>query len=200
MDNFKLSKFMYETLAAGGTNQLPISSVCNAKCIFCSNKMNPFHIYRVGFRSLADIKKGINLLDEASEIRLGDSLPGRIAEGEALLHPNIYQILKLIRHRRPQNIIQIPTNGTVLTKDVIKKLIPYQPMKFTISYHSDNQKFWRKAFGLGKNEFHIARDSFVHLKRNNFLIEVVVVPLPQLTGYNDIEHTLTVLSVLQKKL
>jgi len=85
-DALTLSKYMYETIAIGAGNQLPISSVCNAKCIFCSNNMNPFPIYREGFRSLKDVKKGIALLDanNSVEIRIGDSLPGRISEGEAL--------------------------------------------------------------------------------------------------------------------
>ncbi len=54
-DALILSKYMYETVAGGFTNQLPVSSVCSAKCIFCSNHMNPFPIYREGFRALDDI-------------------------------------------------------------------------------------------------------------------------------------------------
>lgn len=107
-----LSKFMYETVAIGATNQLPISSVCNARCMFCSNEMNPFKIHRVGFRPLDDVKKGIALLDPNSlaEIRPGDSLPGRISEGEALLHPELMAILSLIREKTPNNVIQINTD------------------------------------------------------------------------------------------
>ncbi|MFC2169594.1 radical SAM protein [Acidobacteriota bacterium] len=192
MHDLKLSKFMYETVAGGHSNQLSISSVCNGKCIFCSNKMNPFTIYHPGFRPLNDIKKGIALLNPNSsqEIRIGDSLPGRISEGEALLHPDIFKVLKLIREKAPNTIIQVNTNGTMLTKDFIKKLIPSQPMRISISYHSNNPKFWRKIFNLGHTEYQTAHDSFIHLAKNKFKIEGVMVPLPSLVGYSDIENSI----------
>lgn len=192
MKDLTLSKFMYETVAAGYTNQLPISSVCNAKCIFCSNEMNPFPIYREGFRPLEDIKKGIALLNVApnDEIRLGDSLPGRISEGEALLHPDILKVLKLIRNKFPNNVIQVTTNGILLTKDFIEKLIPYKPLKFTISYHSDNPKFWCKILELKEDKYKIVHDAFFELSKNGFIIEGAMVALPKVVGYADIENTL----------
>ena len=98
-----VSKYMYETMAAPGSagymaNQLPISSVCDAQCFFCSNEMNPFEILREKFRDMDDIKRGIAVLDpNAPVINIGDSLPGRISEGEALVHPKIFEVLGLIR-------------------------------------------------------------------------------------------------------
>jgi uncharacterized Fe-S cluster-containing radical SAM superfamily protein len=191
MDNLTFSKYMYETFSGGSANQLQISSVCNAKCIFCSNNMNPFRIHRLGFRSLEDIKRGISLLNpQAQEIRLGDSLPGRISEGEALLHPDIIKILGLIRQKIPKSIIQMNTNGTMLSKKFIEKLIPYKPLKFTISYHSDNPENWCRIFNLKQDKYKIARDAFVHLLKEGFLVEGVMVPLPNLVGYSDIENTI----------
>lgn len=193
MKELTLSKYMYETVALSmqTTNQLPISSVCNAKCMFCSNNMNPFPIYRVGFRQLEDVKKGIALLDpRADEIRLGDSLPGRISEGEALLHPEIWTILRLVRNKAPHNMIQINTNGTMLTKDFVEKLVDFKPLKFTISYHSDNADNWQKIFNLGAKHYKIAYESFYHLSMKGFVIQGAIVPLPRLVGYDDIEKTL----------
>ncbi len=201
MKDLTLSKYMYETLALGGAsiNQLPISSVCNAKCIFCSNNMNPFPIYREGFRPLEDVKKGISILDpKCGEIRLGDSLPGRISEGEALLHPDIFEILQLIKEKAPHSAIQINTNGTMLTKDFIEKLVPFKPMKLSISYHSDNPEFWCKIFNLGQKQYKIAYESFYHLSMSGFVIEGVIVPLPSLVGYSDIENTIKVLMAWTK--
>lgn len=192
MPNLALSKYMYETVAGNYNNQLPISSVCNAKCIFCSNEMNPFPIYRVGFRPLEDIRKGIALLNPGlgDEIRLGDSLPGRISEGEALLHPDILKVLKLIRDKLPHQVIQVSTNGITLTKDFIERLVPYRPFKFTIAYHSDNPENWCKILNLKEDKYRVARDSFFHLAKNGFIIEGAIVLLPNLVGYDDIENTL----------
>jgi uncharacterized Fe-S cluster-containing radical SAM superfamily protein len=195
-NTLSLSQYMYETIAVGSTNQLPISSVCNASCIFCSNNMNPFHIHRIGFRSLDDIKKGIALLDPntKAEIRIGDSLPGRISEGEAMLHPEILTILKLIREKVPGKVIQVNTNGTLLTKNFIESLIPFKPMKFTISYHSDNPEYWCKIFNFdptrGREKYDIARNCFFLLKKNEFAVEATIVPLPTLVGYDDLENTI----------
>lgn len=187
----KISRYLYETIAAGAGCALPISSSCCAKCIFCSNNMNPFLIYREKFRELSDIKKGIKLLSEnVREVRLGDSLPGRISEGEAMLHPQFFKVLDLIRKKIPEAVLQINTNATMLTKEFIEKLVPYKPMKFTISYHSDNPKYWCKIFNLKKNHYKIARNSFYHLVKNGFFVEATIVPLPAYVGYEDLEKTL----------
>ncbi|MDD2654857.1 MAG: radical SAM protein [Candidatus Omnitrophica bacterium] len=200
MHDLKLSKYMYETFAIGSNNQLPISSVCNGQCIFCSNNMNPFTIYREGFRPLADIKKGLALLNVGpnEEIRIGDSLPGRISEGEALLHPDILKVLRLIRERFPGNVIQMNTNGTILEKSFIEKLIPFKPLKFTISYHSDNPKFWCKIFKLKENKYKIVREAFFNLSKNGFIIQAALVPLPHLVGYDDIENTIKAINFYTK--
>lgn len=202
MKELILSKYMYETVAGGFNNQLLISSVCNSRCIFCSNNMNPFPIYREGFRPLEDIKKGIVLLNPkpGQEIRLSDSLPGRISEGETLLHPDILKVLKIIRDKFPSNTIQITTNATLLTKDFIEKLISYKPMMFTISYHSDNPKYWCKIFKLGLDKYKIASSAFIHLSKNGFIIEGTIVPLPNFVGYEDVENTIKFMGCFTKSI
>lgn len=202
MNDISISKFMYETLAGGFTNQLPISSVCNTKCIFCSNEMNPFEIFREGFRPLDDIKKGIALLDPNSkdDIRLGDSLPGRISEGEALLHPDIIKILQLVRNKIPNRIIQINTNGSLLTRECIEILVPFKPMKFTISYHSDNPDNWCKIFKSNEEKYKIARSTFFRLLKEKFYVDAALVPLPNLVGYEDIENTIMALRFYVKNI
>jgi hypothetical protein len=190
-DALTLSKYMYETIATGSSNQLPVSSVCSAKCIFCSNHMNPFPIYREGFRPLDDIKKGIALLDaNAQEIRIGDSLPGRISEGEALLHPEILTILKLVREKSTQSVIQVNTNGSMLTTAFIESLEQFKPMRFTISYHSDNPEHWCAIFNLDMEKYKIARYCFFQLRQREFDVQAVIVPLPNLVGYEDLENTI----------
>lgn len=190
-----VSKFLYESLASASTNQLPLSSVCNASCFFCSNCANPFPIIREGFRPLDDVMKGITFLDGKDEIRLGDSLPGRISEGEALLHPEILTILKLLREHFPATPIQIPTNGILLTPEFIGKLVPFRPLKLTISYHSDDPVHWCRIFSRGRDCHRVAREAFAHLLRNGFDIEGALVPMPALVGYEDLENTIRTLRV-----
>jgi len=36
------SDYFFENVSVGYSNQIQITSTCNAKCIFCSNEQNPF--------------------------------------------------------------------------------------------------------------------------------------------------------------
>jgi hypothetical protein len=127
-------------------------------------------------------------------------LPGRISEGEALLHPQILNVLRLIRSKYPDKIIHISTNATMLTPDFIKKLIPYKPIKFTISYHSDNPGYWREIFNLGMDKFRIAKSAFLQLLKSGFLVEGAIVALPNLVGYADIEKTIEFMGCFTRRI
>lgn len=200
MNTTRYSKYLLETLSTGTTSQLPISATCNAKCLFCSNNNNPFPIRREEFRSLEDVKRGLCLIDPKSPtISISDTLPGRMFEGEALLHPRIIEIFKLIRGRT-QAMIQLITNGTLLTEELIKKLVPFKPIFFTVSYHSDDPDNWCRAFGLGKDKYRIAHDSFFLLAKNGFFMNAVIVPLVKLYGYKDVENTINHLRMYMKQI
>ena len=133
------SIFFREWLASGRPlNQLPISAVCNSRCIFCSNDLNPFPVARGLFRDVEDVKLQLALMDEhyREPIRLSDSLPGRIAEGEAFLHPQFFEILRLIRRKFPTNLLCFTTNGSMLDEAFVNELSRYRPIEITLSMHS----------------------------------------------------------------
>ena len=195
-----VSKYMYETMAAPGSagymaNQLPISSVCDAQCFFCSNEMNPFEILREKFRDMDDIKRGIAVLDpNAPVINIGDSLPGRISEGEALVHPKIFEVLGLIRRKCSNSTIQVTTNATKFTEDFLRQLVPFLPMKFTISYQSHDETNWCKIFDSPERKFKVAEGSWPLLQKYGFQVEANMTPMPSMVGYGDIENTIKFLS------
>lgn len=191
----EMDDFLYEQLAHTSRYQLQLSSVCNGRCVFCSNKQNPFEIKRIGFRSMESIEKGINLInpDTGVPLAINDALPGRISEGEAFLHPKLFEILKMIR-RKHHHRIQVNTNGILLTEEFISKLAPFGPWLLSISYHSNNVYNWCKIFDLSEKQFKIAQNSFSLLKRYDLDMDAVIVPLPNLVGYKDIEETIAWLS------
>jgi len=195
-NKMEVSKYMYETIAAKAMgNHLPVSSVCDAHCFFCSNEMNPFEILREKFRTMEDTKKGIALLDSnASEIVIGDALPGRISEGEALLHPEIFKILRLIRNKCPRATIQVTTNATRLTEEYLLKLKEFLPIKFTISYQSNSKENWCKIFDSPERKYQTAHDSFEFILKHGFYVEANMTPMPTLVGYDDIEDTIRFLA------
>jgi wyosine [tRNA(Phe)-imidazoG37] synthetase (radical SAM superfamily) len=185
------SVFFREWLAGNRyQNQLPISAVCNSRCIFCSNNLNPFPIARGMFRDIEDIKHQLSLMPlHKDPIRLSDSLPGRIAEGEAFLHPRFFDILKLIRRKYVSNTICFTTNGSMLDEPFLKELARFRPIEINISMHSTRPELWAKIFRKRRKDAEIALASLPLLKKYKMELVGTIVPLPRICGWNDIENT-----------
>jgi uncharacterized protein len=171
---------------------LHISAVCNARCFYCSNKWNPFAIQRPGHRSLESVRRALAFFDDSSteELHLNDSLPGRIAEGEAFTHPQLFEILDLVRSRLPSRPLQVTTNGILLTDALIQQLSRYLPMRISISYHSDDPILWSRAFKVDPALHAIARAAFAALKEAGFRVKGAITPMAALGGYEDLERTI----------
>jgi|GEM_PF-446376 len=185
------SVFFREWLAGNRyQNQLPISAVCNSRCIFCSNNLNPFPIARGMFRDIEDIKHQLSLMPlHKDPIRMSDSLPGRIAEGEAFLHPKFFEILKLIRRKYLSNKICFTTNGSMLDEAFLKELSRFRPIEITVSMHSTRPELWAKIFRKRRKDGEIAIASLPLLKKYKMELVGTIVPLPRVCGWNDIENT-----------
>jgi len=191
----KISRFRYEDMCSPGINTMPISTVCNARCLFCSNKMNPFPIYRCGFRPLREVREWLSssklILDSNQNfsVQLSDVLPGRISEGEATLHPKFFDILRILRGSLT-NTFHITTNGSRLTENFVNKLAQFKPFKVMVSYHSCQPQHWTNIFGLSTEEYKIATKAFKLLNEAGIEVVGAVVALPNLVGYDDIEQTM----------
>jgi uncharacterized Fe-S cluster-containing radical SAM superfamily protein len=183
--------FFKEWLAGGRSkNQLPISAVCNSRCLFCSNNFNPFPIARGIFRDVEDIKMQLALMsDTRQDIRMSDSLPGRIAEGEAFLHPDFFKILRLIRRKFPTNRICFTTNGSMLDEAFLSELAKFRPIEITLSMHSTRPDLWDRIFG--KEESHAAKALEAMRGIGKYRMDLVgtIVPLPRVCGWADLEQT-----------
>jgi uncharacterized Fe-S cluster-containing radical SAM superfamily protein len=189
------SDYFFENIAVKNTNQLQITSICNANCIFCSNDQNPFDIKRCGFRPLEEIEKVIwSMHNVEGPIMLNESLPGRLSEGEAFLHPAFFQILKAIRTKF-NNVIKITTNGSLLTPDFISQLKEYNPLEISISIPTINKTYWKESFNLNDDHYTTALHSFVSLTNNNIRVLANVVPMPSWLGWEDLEKTFAFLSI-----
>lgn len=188
------SEYFYENKAVDYPNQLQITSLCNAKCIFCSNEQNPFEIKRAKFRSLEEIEKilwSINYLE--GSIALNESLPGRLSEGEALIHPQFFEILALIRNKF-NNLIRITTNASLLDEMTISKIAIFNPFQITISLPTVNKEYWMQTFNLTEKHYETAIKSFDYLNNTNINVYATIIPMPSWVGYNDIENTIKFLA------
>ena len=183
--------FFKEWLAGGrASSQFPISAVCNSRCLFCSNNFNPFPITRGMFRDVEDVKLQLALMpNQHQAIRMSDSLPGRIAEGEAFLHPEFFAILKLIRRKFPTNRICFTTNGSMLDEAFLRELSKFRPVEITLSMHSTQPDLWGYIFGKESTNAKVALQALQLIGRYRMDLVGTIVPLPQVCGWADIEHT-----------
>ncbi|MTI67097.1 MAG: radical SAM protein, partial [Firmicutes bacterium] len=114
-------------------NILPITSKCNTSCVFCSHKYNPKDVcvYKLPSLNINEIEDMISFLDPNKKIIIGESAT-RIIEGEPFVRKDIYEILKKIRSYSKE-VIEITTNGSNLTLDMVKKLKTLEPLELNVS-------------------------------------------------------------------
>lgn len=186
------SIFFQEWLASGQPQeQIPISAVCNARCLFCSNRMNPFPIKQNVFRDIEDVKLQLSLgsAGYAGEIHMSDSLPGRISEGEAFLHPQFFEILALVREKYLTNLLHFTTNASLLDEPLVRKLAQFRPVEINISLHSTQPELWARIFQRTEKPAQIALASLRLLKKYHIDFTGTIVPLPRICGWDDLEKT-----------
>jgi len=188
---FTMTPFMSEWLAGGQpSNQLPISAVCNSHCLFCSNHLNPFPVAGGFFRDLEDIKLQLCAMSANDDpIRMSDSLPGRISEGEALLHPRLFEILELVRRKFFYNTLCFTTNASMLDPVFLKKLSAYRPIEINVSLHSMEPALWARVFGQDTSKAEIAISSLPLIRAHRMDLIGTIVTLPKICGWGDIERT-----------
>jgi hypothetical protein len=184
------SVFFREWLATRYNNQLPISAVCNSRCIFCSNRQNPFEVKGGIFRDIEDIKHQLSLMPHHNDpLYMSDSLPGRIAEGEAFLHPDLFQILSLVRCKYTTNMINFTTNASMLEEAFLKRLSTFRPIEITVSMHSTRPELWAAIFRKSEPDAVIAIKSLELIRKHRMELAGAIVPLPKICGWDDIEQT-----------
>ena len=189
------SDYFLENVAMTGpipNGQLQITSACDAKCFYCSNDQNDFETARTKFRDINEIEKILWAMPHefGGGFVLNESLPGRISEGEATVHPKFIEIVELIRRKYHHNEISITTSGSRLTPELLEKISRYRPFKVTLSIPSVNEKYWNEIYKLKPINYQNAMNSISIMKRLGINIGVHMVPMPSYVGYDDIENTI----------
>ena len=109
----KTLALLYQTVQ--NDNILPVTTVCNVRCAFCSHHQNPPEVKAIAIPHLDPelVDDLLDYLDGSRKIIIGEST-SLIMEGEPFTHPRFFEILEAIRRKFPQTLIQITTNGTML--------------------------------------------------------------------------------------
>lgn len=192
MDLRNFSDYFFEHLASGNSpGVLPITSACNAQCLFCSNNTNPFEIKRVRHRPLAEIEKIIWSMSPSFQGKfiLNEAITGKLSEGEVFTHPQVFEILQCIRDKYKNNPIAISSNGSLMTEERIKRLAEFRPVHVPFSIHSFNRGFWKQIFKLKDKHYDTAINAITHGREYGLQTSLRMIAMPALVGYDDLENT-----------
>lgn len=164
---------------------LPITSLCTAGCLFCSNHYNPrgCEVFNIGRRSLEEVKESIPWLQAAAgPVVIGESTT-RINEGEPLTHPDFSAILRLVREAYPHRQIRVTTNACLLTPETISLLSSLQ-VELTVSLNT----IGKRLQVMGDPEGDVTLRNVASLG-GKVTFEGSIVALPFVTGWEDLEAT-----------
>lgn len=177
------------------SNILPITSVCDARCVFCSHHDNPegLRVVSISHRTLEEIKFTLGFLDGRKEITIGESATS-INEGEPLCHPEFIEILRAVRERFPNTLISITTNGHGLDEKMVSFLKEVEPLEIKLSLNSATVKGRSILMGdsLQLAEKTIRGVALLHKYKLTFYGSIVA--MPHIVGWEDIAETVQYLA------
>lgn len=123
-------------------HQIEISTRCNLRCVYCPSRHLDKPISEGGSgRAKIDISREhyARALEWAVHFeKLGTQ--GELALtgiGEALLHPDFVDMVRLAREALPSNPITFSTNGLLLTDELCEQLKPYRPQIFVSTHRPE---------------------------------------------------------------
>jgi len=143
---------------------IPITSACNYRCKFCEvsgvsdmlKKCN--RKYQKNSMSLESIKKFEPMIKTANVVNLG----GRTGPGEPLLAKNFDDAVREIRNINPNVVIDLTTNGSLLTKEKSEFLVTMSPIAVTFSIHAATPESYSDIMATSEKAFHKVIENIVN--------------------------------------
>jgi sulfatase maturation enzyme AslB (radical SAM superfamily) len=174
-------------------NILPITSVCNVSCIFCSHRQNPtgVQVQGIGTRSLEQIEEAMGFLSGDRKIVIGESAT-RIIEGEPFCHPQLITVLQRVRAKFRNTSLQITTNGMGLNAETVAVLSTLKPLELYISLNSANQE--KRRLLMGGTDGGRVTEGIKLLSQYGVEFHGSIVAMPHLTGWEDLKQTVLFLA------
>lgn len=126
-------------------HQIEISSRCNLRCVYCPSPKLDKPVDEGGFgREKEDItvENFARALEWAKHFQEAGT-QGELALtgiGEALLHPQFVDLLRMAREALPDSLITFSTNGLLLTREMCEQIAPYQPRVFVSLHRPEKAK------------------------------------------------------------
>lgn len=171
---------------------LPLTSFCNMNCLFCSHRFNPpeVRVWRLPPRPLEEVESSLAWL-AGPRVVIGESVT-KIIEGEPFTHPQIMEILRLIRRRFPSKRLSITTNGSLLDEEKVTALTNLEPIELTISLNSGSPA--GRTFLMHDQKPERVLAALRRLGRAGLTFHGSLVALPHLLGWEDLRLTVEFLA------
>ncbi len=151
--------------------QIETTNICQAKCVFCQ------HDKFKEFGTMTD-ELYQKIIIEASQLsNLQLFIP--MLTGEPFCDKQIIERIKYARERMPWVAIQLYTNGSLLTFDIIQKLKDIQGFSLSISLNGLNPETREKVMGL-KDWTHVIRMAH-YAEQIGLPYRVTLVAYPEIT-------------------
>ena len=196
MDRDVLMPLLLE--AVSRDNILPLTSACNARCVFCSHHQNPRGTCAYIFSHLPEdlLDELLSYLDRERKIVIGES-SSRLCEGEPLTHPFFFDLLEKVRELYPRTPVQVTTNAMLLDDQALTRLeqvqgeialggSPLLELVISLNCVSVRQR-WEI---MGDPDPGKTLGNVQALRKKGFLFHGSIVALPHLTGWNELGETL----------
>ncbi len=184
--NGKTLALLYRTVQEN--NILPITTVCNVRCAFCSHNQNPPEVQAIviphlDFDMITDL---LDYLDGERKIVIGEST-SLIMEGEPFTHPRFFDVLEAIRKKFPHTVIQVTTNGTWLTEENMIHLKALEPLELIVSLNAATPEKRRQLMADVRADVACAAPPL--LQQHNLHYHGSIVAMPHLTGWEELTKT-----------
>jgi radical SAM family protein len=126
-------------------HQIEVTSRCNLRCVYCPSRHLDKPIDKGGFGrakqdiTLANFKRALLWAIHFDERGTQGEL-ALTGIGEATMHPQFVEMLRLAREVLPDNPITFSTNGLLLTEELVQAVAPYRPLIYVSLHRPEKAK------------------------------------------------------------
>lgn len=143
--------------------QWHISEACNLKCLHCYQENHkPIQL---------EYKELLNILEQYKELLKELNVKGHInlTGGEPLCSPYFFKLLEEFEKDRELYSFSILTNGTLITKEIAKKIAKYKPSYVQVSLEGGKRV---NDYVRGKGVYKKVGQAVKILKENNIYVSI----------------------------
>ncbi|MFA4964528.1 MAG: radical SAM protein [Thermoleophilia bacterium] len=161
-----------------------LSTACNCRCAFCYEDGNPSGLFE-------KMPRFVGMEEAFTRCRHLHDGRGLFRENkgffEPLINPDFLALQKLVREQEPESVIDVTTNGALLSPELIASLSELKPIVVNVSLISSDEPTRQTVMADPRAGSAIRAIELLRAAEIPFM--GTLVPLPQ-QGLDDVERTL----------